>query len=384
MQNITTNNNLNSTPLNIKIMKKEIVLIVFLIALPLMGFGQSGIGAGVPFLGLGRTFYGLNVGTADYGSSYFGERAGGSGGYSCTIIGSSAGSSNLGSSNTFVGSMSGNSNTSGFSNLFMGYAAGLSNYSGSNNVFSGNQAGYQNTTGSNNVFTGNQAGYRSYYGSGNVYIGNQSGYNITNMGIENVFIGNQSGKNITGSAYNTFVGSYAGYNAVGTYNVFLGSSAGYSETGSNRLYIDNSSTPIPLIYGKFDTDQVGINTTNIPFGYVFAVKGKVITEEVNVALQGSTVWPDYVFTNAYNLPSLKEVEKHIMEKGHLQNIPSAKDVAENGLLLGDINVKLLQKIEELTLYSIQQQKELEAQQEKNNTLETRLKKIEELLSYSHK
>lgn len=386
---------------NIPIMKKAALILMALIVLPLISFGQGVTGTTYP--GNGITYFGLNAGTGSYGCTFFGELAGSlSTGYSNTFIGNSAGAkttytysntfmgassgqfNTTGSYNTFNGSSSGQSNTTGSYNVFNGVSSGQANISGAYNAFNGFQAGYSNQFGSNNVFTGNQAGYRSYYGSGNVYIGNQSGYNITNYGVENVFIGNQSGKNIDSSAYNTFVGSYAGYNAKGTYNVFLGSMAGYSETGSNRLYIDNSNTTTPLIYGKFDTDQVGINTTNIPVGYAFAVKGKLITEEVNVALQGSTIWPDYVFNNHYNLPSLKDVEKYIIEKGHLQNIPSAKDVAENGLLLGDMNAKLLQKIEELTLYTIQQKKELEQQKEKNTRLESRLQKIEELLSNSHK
>jgi len=57
------------------------------------------------------------------------------------------------------------------------------------------------------------------------------------------------------------------------------------------------------------------------------------------------------------LPTLEEVEKHIIEKGHLKGIPSAGDVAQNGIELGEMNKLLLQKIEELTLYLIEQNKE---------------------------
>jgi hypothetical protein len=74
-------------------------------------------------------------------------------------------------------------------------------------------------------------------------------------------------------------------------------------------------------------------------------------------------WPDYVFDKRYNLPPLSEVEQHIKEKGHLKDIPSAEEVSQNGILLGEMNAKLLQKIEELTLYIIDQEariKKLEA------------------------
>ncbi|CAM1344757.1 hypothetical protein [Tenacibaculum amylolyticum] len=103
--------------------------------------------------------------------------------------------------------------------------------------------------------------------------------------------------------------------------------------------------------------QVSIGTTNTPSNYKLAVAGKIISEEITVKLQSA--WPDYVFTNDYKLPTLKEVEQHIKEKGHLENIPSAKEVQENGIKLGEMNKKLLEKVEELTLYTIQQQKEIE-------------------------
>ncbi|MEL4309125.1 hypothetical protein [Joostella sp. CR20] len=98
----------------------------------------------------------------------------------------------------------------------------------------------------------------------------------------------------------------------------------------------------------------------------FVFEGLVKAKEVKVQ---TNVWPDFVFENDYNLPTLEEVEKHIQEKGHLQDIPSAKEVAVNGIHLGEMNAKLLQKIEELMLYTIEQQKdniELKKQIDDNN------------------
>ncbi len=120
---------------------------------------------------------------------------------------------------------------------------------------------------------------------------------------------------------------------------------------------------------------VSIGTVERPAGYKLAVAGNIISEEVKVKLQNSG-WPDYVFEKNYSLPSLKNVEQQINQYGHLKDIPSAKEVADNGIFLGDMNAKLLQKIEELTLYTIQQQKELETQQEKNKTLEARMTALE--------
>ncbi|CAM1344797.1 hypothetical protein [Tenacibaculum amylolyticum] len=126
-----------------------------------------------------------------------------------------------------------------------------------------------------------------------------------------------------------------------------------------------------------DNGSVGIGVKDFSSDYKLAVAGKVISEEVTVQLQST--WPDYVFTDNYELPTLEEVEQHISEKGHLVNIPSAKEVEEKGIQLGEMNKKLLEKIEELTLYIIQQEKKLKKQEEKNKKLEARLAKIEELL-----
>lgn len=89
-----------------------------------------------------------------------------------------------------------------------------------------------------------------------------------------------------------------------------------------------------------------------------SVNGKIRSKEVKVE---NTNWPDYVFTKDYQLPTLAETEKHIKEKGHLKGIPSAEEVRINGLALGDMNAKLLEKIEELTLHLIDLKKSTDTQ-----------------------
>ncbi|MNG14892.1 hypothetical protein D3C84_986840 [compost metagenome] len=82
------------------------------------------------------------------------------------------------------------------------------------------------------------------------------------------------------------------------------------------------------------------------------------------------------------MPTLQEVEKHINEKGHLENIPSEEEVLENGINLGEMNAKLLQKIEELTLYTIEQNKQIKQLKNENQNFKLvfeRLSKIEEKL-----
>jgi hypothetical protein len=98
--------------------------------------------------------------------------------------------------------------------------------------------------------------------------------------------------------------------------------------------------------------NVGIGTTNP--NNKLDVNGTIHSKEIKVDMNG---WSDFVFKKEYNLPTLEEVEKHINEKGHLENIPSEKEVLKNGINLGEMNAKLLQKIEELMLYMIEMKKE---------------------------
>ncbi len=110
---------------------------------------------------------------------------------------------------------------------------------------------------------------------------------------------------------------------------------------------------------------LGIGTEVIPNGYKLAVDGKAIAEEVKVQL--SENWPDFVFHKDYTLPTLTEVETHIKENGHLKDIPNEAEVKANGINLGEMDAKLLQKIEELTLYTIAQDKTLKEQQKRIET-----------------
>lgn len=122
------------------------------------------------------------------------------------------------------------------------------------------------------------------------------------------------------------------------------------------------------------TGNVGIGTTTTG-SHKLAVEGSIGAREIKVE---ASSWSDFVFEKEYKLPTLKEVENHIKEKGHLKDIPSAKEVEKNGFYLGEMDAKLLQKIEELTLYTIQQEKKLQSQDEKIKSLETQNNRIEKL------
>jgi hypothetical protein len=92
-------------------------------------------------------------------------------------------------------------------------------------------------------------------------------------------------------------------------------------------------------------------------GYKFAVAGNMIAEQIFCKLQQN--WPDFVFDDNYSLKSLSTVEQYIKEHKHLPDVPSATEVKEAGINLGQMNVILLQKIEELTIYLIEQNKKIE-------------------------
>ncbi len=126
------------------------------------------------------------------------------------------------------------------------------------------------------------------------------------------------------------------------------------ETNNNFSVFWNDGT-YKRYFTILDNGNVGIGTLNPDTK--LTVKGNIHAQEVKIDL--SVPAPDYVFRNDYNLKSLEEVEKFIDKNNHLPEIPSAKEFEQNGILQAEMDMNLLKKIEELTLYTIQQQKEIE-------------------------
>ncbi|MFH7017610.1 hypothetical protein [Flavobacterium sp. FlaQc-47] len=112
--------------------------------------------------------------------------------------------------------------------------------------------------------------------------------------------------------------------------------------------------------------NVGIGATN-PESKL-TVAGNIHAQEVKVTLNAGVVVPDYVFANDYKLKSLQEVEQYIKQNNHLPEIPSAQEIEKNGLMLAEMNMNLLKKIEEMTLYMIEQ----------NNKIEKQIEQIEQI------
>lgn len=232
-----------------------------------------------------------------------------------------------------------------------GYNANSALSSARKNSFIGHQSGYSVTSGGSNTFLGAWTGYYTTTGQGNIFLGSNAGYNNT-TGTGNIIIGSSTNGNTTGSN-NIFIGT--------TFN---------STTSSDLLAIGETSVSgTPLVWGDFVNDQVRLNgkvgigmTIGTAFptassgvsvtGYKLFVKGGILADEVRV----STTWADYVFEDDYKLPTLAEVEQHIKEKGHLINVPSAKQVEAEGIEVGKMAKIQQEKIEELTLYIIEQNK----------------------------
>ena len=121
--------------------------------------------------------------------------------------------------------------------------------------------------------------------------------------------------------------------------------------------------------------NVGIGTLN-PGTNKLAVEGTIGARKVVVSL--SNPFPDYVFQPGYRIPSLKSVEEYIGANKHLPDMPTADSVAKNGLDLGNMQTKLLEKIEQLTLYTIDLQKQVETLRAENKKFADLQQQIDEL------
>lgn len=159
--------------------------------------------------------------------------------------------------------------------------------------------------------------------------------------------------------------SYVDFLEAGNYKAFI-----YWSGLADELIIHTNNSPLFLDPG---TSGVGIGTSAIPANYKLAVDGLAMFEKVTVKL--SETWPDYVFSKDYPLQSLEETKLFVEENKRLPNMPSAEEVAEEGIDLGAMDARLLEKIEELYLHVIELNDKVDHLEEENLELKDQLQKL---------
>jgi len=193
-------------------------------------------------------------------------------------------------------------------------------------------------------------------------------------GTANLFIdGEAAGGGGRISIYN---GSDATMGGVSSGYLQLGSSGSQNVIFDNNEIMSRDAGQEAELHLQADGGAVmiGANGITAPSGYVLVVDGKTIMEEVEVQL--SEDWPDYVFEPDYNLMPLSDLEAHIRANRHLPGIPPADEMEGERLPLGEMQTKLLEKVEELTLYVLSLNKQVNDLNAANDALRTRVNELE--------
>ena len=177
-------------------------------------------------------------------------------------------------------------------------------------------------------------GFNTYYNGGSIMIGNGgAGYIGADPTTGRIIIANT---NTTSTA--------------GAYNAL-----------ADKMWIATDGTV------SLGSSNLNAENNSLGSGYKLKVFGKIISEEVRVQLKAA--WPDYVFEKNYQKLSIDELEKYVTANKHLPNIPSAAEVEKDGQHLGEIQRKMLEKIEELSLYVIELKKEINVLKSKSTANE---------------
>jgi hypothetical protein len=334
-----------------------------------------------------------------------------------------------GAFNTAIGSNAMKSNTTGWWGTAVGYKALMKNTTGRFNTAVGHLALSENVSGGGNAAFGQGALLKSNGIGGNSAFGNRSLENLT-TGSYNLAMGWRAGFFNSLGSRNIFIGSEAGYNEAGSDRLYIESSNAdannaliYGEFDTDKLRINNklgiglNSASFPL---EVKAINVGINNEDLvkfytsggvakwhlsltsnqlnfvesgvatdrlvirpggnvtiggpmAAGHKLSVDGKIACTEVRV--QPTSAWPDYVFSPDYNLMPLKELENSINSQKHLPGIPSAKEIEIDGIQVGEMQRKMMEKIEELTLYIIDLNKKVESLQSENNRQADQIKTL---------
>ncbi|WP_185209542.1 hypothetical protein [Chryseobacterium sp. C3] len=269
-----------------------------------------------------------------------------------TAIGSNAMSiTSNGNSNTAVGSGAMNNAQSGSDNVAIGTNALESFISSSGNTAIGSHAMAYGSTGTNNTAIGVSGLRYLKSGTANVSVGSESFRSLDN-GSNNINLGYSNARNILSGNNNIFIGTnIVPYNATSPNN----------ELNIGNWIVGNNGT---IGIGQFTNQLPANGIANDGEKYKLFVKDGIKTEKVKVDIAANNGWADYVFEKGYKLMPLNSVEKFIKENGHLPEVPTTEEAIKNGIELKEMNILLLKKIEELTLYTIEQQKRIEALEKK--------------------
>jgi len=332
------------------------------------------------------------------------------------LMGNGSGLKLKGDSNIMLGATSGKSLNIGGGNIFMGLSSGSSITDGSGNLFFGNSAGGYMAAGSNNIVIGNGSGRDLVGGSNNTILGylrvapNSTLSNTiiladgntgkpkfyiapngdTGIGLEGVIPQNRleiksATANSSGLRFTNLNGTFMpGASVIATKFLTVNNSgdvvlqnipstsAGLNIYNSNGTLTENRTVTMENKSMIFDTgndgriyighDSPAFNTATFPTttgNYRLYVEGGILTEKAKVALKSTANWADDVFAEDHTLMPLHEIKSFIEQNNHLPGIESAEELVKNGLDLGSMQAKQMEKIEELTLYIIQQNKDIE-------------------------
>ena len=208
-----------------------------------------------------------------------------------------------------------------------------------------------------------------HYAGGQFYLRNEEGYPAVHMAAH------------ASSGNGSFLEMQ---DVAGQRRVYLDTDSGLFSTSLLNLFLSNGVNTVSLNTSAFSggelhlRDVLGNETVTLTAnpgtgGYHAKIDGNIIAEEMRIEM--SQNWPDYVFEENYDLVALPELEQKIKTLGHLPGIPSAAEVASEGFELGEMQHKLLEKIEELTLHMIATNKKVSALEIENQELKKQLAEL---------